>query len=276
VQLPKVTTRAWKFSNFWIPTEEEALKKMRHFIDSDLAGYEVRRDIPSLDGTSKLSPYIHFGQLSIRTLWHECAKTDSTSFLRSLIWREFAIQLLFHFPTLPDEPLRPEFKNICWKQQDGHLEAWRTGKTGYPIVDAGMRELLATGWMHNRVRMIVGSFLVKHLLISWQEGQKWFWECLVDADEANNSFGWQWVAGTGADAQPFFRIFNPILQGKKFDPDGAYIRRWIPELSEVSALNIHTPWLCEKPLYGYQKPIIDLNAARKAAIEAYSRARYRT
>lgn len=263
---PQETTCKWHFAPYWTPTEREALKRMEDFVNSCLIDYAQARDFPALNGTSKLSPYLHFGQLSIRTLWHACSNRGADAFLRELGFREFAMQLLHHYPKLPHEPLREEFRAFCWSKDKSALQAWQEGKTGYPIVDAGMRELLATGWMHNRVRMIAGSFLVKQLLLPWQEGEQWFWEHLVDADLANNSFNWQWVAGCGADAAPYFRIFNPILQGKKFDPEGHYIRTWIPELKSVPTEHIHTPWLAHST---YPKPIVDLVSARKRALQAF-------
>ena len=198
--------------------------------------------------------------------------------MRELGWREFAHYLLYYFPQTIEKPLRPEFNKFPWSNNKKYLKAWQNGLTGYPIVDAGMRELWHTGWMHNRVRMIVASFLVKDLLIPWQEGAKWFWDTLVDADLASNTLGWQWTAGCGADAAPYFRIFNPILQGEKFDPDGTYVRRWVPELKKLSTKYIHSPWLAPtdqlasagiKLGHTYPHPILDHNIARKRALAAF-------
>jgi deoxyribodipyrimidine photo-lyase len=203
-------------------------------------------------------------------------------FLKELLWREFSYHLLHHWPDLMSEPFRPEFSDFPWSEDDDALMAWQRGDTGYPIVDAGMRELWATGWMHNRVRMIAASFLVKDLLVPWQRGEAWFWDTLVDADIGSNSASWQWVAGCGADAAPYFRIFNPVLQGEKFDPDGAYVRRWVPELKRLPAAFIHKPW--EAPslvlkdagvVLGktYPKPMVDHGKARDAALAAYGKIR---
>jgi deoxyribodipyrimidine photo-lyase len=206
--------------------------------------------------------------------------TSIDTYLREIGWREFAHQLLFHFPDTTDQPLRPEYARFPWRTDRKKLRAWQRGRTGYPIVDAGMRQLWHTGWMHNRVRMIVGSFLVKDLLIPWQEGAAWFWDTLVDADLANNSLNWQWVAGCGADAAPYFRIFNPVTQAEKFDPDGEYVRRWVPELCDLPAPWIHKPWQAAKLLLmqagvelgkNYPKPIVDHDLARKDALEALKR-----
>jgi deoxyribodipyrimidine photo-lyase len=200
--------------------------------------------------------------------------------LRELGWREFCRHLLFHFPDLPVRPWRAEFEGFPWRSDAAALRAWQRGKTGYPIVDAGLRELWTTGWMHNRVRMIVASFLTKHLLIDWRAGEAWFWDTLVDADLANNAANWQWVAGCGADAAPFFRIFNPVLQGERFDPEGAYVRRWVPELARLPAPDIHRPWSSDRLaeaglLLGktYPEPIVDHAAARRRALDAYARAK---
>jgi deoxyribodipyrimidine photo-lyase len=251
----------------------------------------VDRDRPFLEGTSRLSSHLHFGEISARQVWHETRKHAGTArlpgsaraseaFLRQIIWREFAHYLLFHFPETADKPLRKEFLRLKWKKDAKLLRAWQKGKTGYPIVDAGMRELWSTGWMHNRVRMIVGSFLVKDLLQDWRDGASWFMETLADADLANNTFGWQWVAGCGADAAPYFRIFNPVLQGEKFDPEGAYVKQWVPELSKVPAKFIHGPWQAPADVLAkagvrlgkdYPAPVVDHDAARKKALFSYYR-----
>jgi len=200
-------------------------------------------------------------------------------FMKEVVWREFSYYLLFHFPSLPEEPFRPEFERFPWAPAKGALEAWQRGRTGYPIVDAGLRELWQTGWMHNRVRMITASFLIKDLLVPWQDGEAWFWDTLVDADLASNAASWQWVAGSGADAAPYFRIFNPITQGEKFDPDGAYVRRYVPELARLPTEHIHAPWLAPQPVLAaagvrigetYPAPIVDHATARTYALAAYA------
>lgn len=266
----------------WRPGEAEARRRLDDFLDGPAGSYADRRDRPAEHGTSRLSPHLHFGEIGPRQVW--CAATmrdggnGAEKFLSEIAWREFAHHLLFHFPALPSAPLRPEFVAFPWADDQAGLEAWRRGRTGYPIVDAGMRELWTTGWMHNRVRMIVASFLVKDLLLPWQQGARWFWDTLVDADLANNTAGWQWVAGCGADAAPFFRIFNPSLQAAKFDPAGTYVRRWIPELAGLPDSQIHTPWRV-RPLdladagirlgRDYPEPVVDHGAARERALAAF-------
>lgn len=246
----------------WNPGCEEAKK---HLNDFNLPDYTEKRDFPFMKGTSLLSPYLHFGHISPRMIWHTVAPHEGgAAFLRQLGWREFAYHLLYHFPATPVKPLHPKFAHFPWRDDPEGLKAWQEGRTGYPIVDAGMRQLLETGWMHNRVRMIVGSFLVKDLLLSWQAGADWFWEKLVDADLANNTLGWQWVAGCGADAAPFFRIFNPTLQGEKFDPEGVYVRTFVKELENVPAPYIHRPW----EINAYIKPVVDHKFARERALKA--------
>lgn len=243
--------------NSWQPGEPGAQKLLRRFMGDPINTYTEKRDFPASFGTSRLSPHLHFGEISpnrIRSACLQGEKSTSGDFLRQLGWREFAHHLLYHFPDSPDTPLRPQFKHFPWKRDRKGLERWQKGRTGFPIVDAGMRELWATGWMHNRVRMIAASFLVKHLLVSWVEGARWFWDTLVDADLANNTLGWQWAAGCGADAAPYFRIFNPALQTSRFDPHGSYIRNWIPEFE--------TP--------EYPEPMIDHRAARERALESFA------
>ncbi len=235
-------------------------------LESKVAGYASNRDRPDLDATSRLSPHLHFGEISSRQVWHDVktmeahagasAGTGAEALLRQLYWREFSAYLLCHYPQLPTEPLRAEFAYFPWSDNEQHLRAWQQGMTGFPIVDAGMRQLWQTGWMHNRVRMIVASFLVKDLMIPWQLGAEWFLDTLVDADLANNSASWQWVAGCGTDAAPYFRVFNPELQAKKFDPDGDYVRRWVPELTDGSRRS-------------YPDPVVDHGEARQRALEAY-------
>jgi len=252
---------AWshKILKHWEIGEEAASKKV--ITDN----YEHDRDIPGIQGTSTLSPHLHFGEISPREIFY---KIKNQKFLSEIGWREFCYYQLYHFPKLPDTPWRSEFTKFPWEMNENLLKKWQQGETGYPIVDAGMRQLWETGWMHNRVRMIVASFLVKDLLIPWQTGARWFWDTLVDADLANNSANWQWVAGCGFDAAPFFRIFNPTLQGKKFDPDGIYVKRWVKELQDVPAKLIHTPWL-DSELTRYPKPIIDHDTCRKRALALF-------
>ncbi|MDF3129413.1 deoxyribodipyrimidine photo-lyase [Kiritimatiellaeota bacterium B1221] len=258
------------FLSHWDPTCKGAKKQMELFLDEQVEDYKAERDFPEKAGTSKLSPYLHFGQITSRTVWYE-AGADSKgteAYTRQLVWRDFAKQLLFHFPHTSDSPLQEKYADFPWLKDADALKKWQQGQTGYPLIDAGMRELWATGWMHNRVRMIVASFLVKDLLISWQEGAAWFWDTLVDADLANNSMGWQWAGGCGADAAPYFRVFNPILQSKKFDSSGAYIRRWVPELRDLSDKEIHEPWNAATPPPGYPAPMVDHTDARDRALDA--------
>ncbi|GMU36026.1 MAG: deoxyribodipyrimidine photolyase [Phycisphaerae bacterium] len=272
----------------WQPGEHGARRRLRDFLTSSLEGYAEERDRPDHAGTSRLSPHLHFGELSARRIWHEVrarqagglrpeASAAADAYLRELGWREFAHHLLHHFPQTTHEPLKAQYWDFPWDENPEVLEAWRRGRTGYPIVDAGMRELWSTGWMHNRVRMIVASFLVKHLLIDWRCGAAWFWDTLVDADLANNTLGWQWVAGCGADAAPYFRIFNPVLQGRKFDPQGDYVRRWVPELGSLSDTHLHAPWEApptELRAAGirlgrdYPNPIVNHAEARQRALAA--------
>jgi deoxyribodipyrimidine photo-lyase len=261
----------------WQPGSAGARAALATFLDDGVGRYQSDRDRPDLRGTSRLSPHLRFGEISPRRVWHAAQahgvqageSVGVEAFIRELGWREFSYHLLHHFPALPDTPLRPEFDAFPWRPDEDALARWQQGMTGYPIVDAGMRELWATGWMHNRVRMIVGSFLVKDLLLPWQRGERWFWDTLVDADLANNAASWQWVAGCGADAAPFFRIFNPILQGRKFDPDGRYVKRWLPELAEVPTDCVHAPWERAGVAPDYPEPIVDHGAARKRALAAF-------
>ncbi len=265
----------------WSPGEMGALHKLHCFL-SKVEEYPILRDFPAEEGTSLLSPHLHFGEISPFTLWHKVKEKRGDAFLRQLIWREFAAALLYFFPETKEKPLRPEFARMKWTKDEKVLQRWQQGNTGYPIVDAGMRQLLETGWMHNRVRMIVASFLVKDLGIDWREGASWFFAHLVDADFANNTFGWQWAAGCGADAAPYFRVFNPELQGKKFDETGAYVRRYIPELAPIPDKWIHNP--AEAPLEVLQKagvslgkdypyPIVDHKKAREEALRRYAAVR---
>lgn len=258
------------YTKFWTPGETSAKKRLHEFSKESVNRYDVLRDRPDRDGTSRLSPALCFGELSPAQIWMYLRAKHSSGhpFLRQLIWREFAYHLLWYHPETVEEPLRKNYLKFPWKKNEKGLQAWKEGRVGYPIVDAGMRQLLQTGWMHNRVRMIVASFLVKDLLLPWQLGAEFFLEKLVDADLANNTLGWQWTAGCGADAAPFFRIFNPVLQGEKFDPEGTYVKQWVPELAEVSPKVIHKPWV-QGGVTGYPDPIVDHKAAREEALKAY-------
>jgi deoxyribodipyrimidine photo-lyase len=259
----------------WTPGEAAAALRLMAFLDDALARYRLERDLPAVDATSRLSPHLAFGEISARQVWRAATTRGHSAatekFLTELGWREFAYHLLFHHGNLAERNFRPEFDAFPWREGDGALEAWRRGRTGYPIVDAGLRELWATGWMHNRLRMIVASFLTKDLMIDWRAGERWFWDTLVDADAANNATGWQWVAGCGADAAPYFRIFNPVLQGEKFDPTGDYVRRWVPELASLPAEIIHQPWTADTPLPPeiYPARIVDHDIARERALVAF-------
>lgn len=270
----------------WVIGEKGAKKRFAHFLDEGLKGYKEGRNNPAEDYVSRMSPYLHFGEISPRTLWHavrermvaDHAETDGDHFLSELGWREFSYSLLYYNHDLPSEPLQTRFNAFPWHKDDKALLAWQRGMTGYPIVDAGMRELWQTGYMHNRVRMIVGSFLVKDLLLHWSEGEKWFWDCLVDADLANNAASWQWIAGCGADAAPYFRVFNPTGQGEKFDPKGIYVRQYCPELAKLPDDLIHRPWEAPPLILQqagvtlgktYPKPIVDHKLAREKALAAF-------
>lgn len=268
----------------WTPGEGGAFERLEAAC-SIAADYHEHRDRPDLEGTSRLSPHLHFGELSPRQVRHDIrslvpasGRKGADALLRQLYWRDFSAYLLYHYPQLPDEPLRDEFRHFPWTDDADGLQAWQRGRTGYPLVDAGMRQLWATGWLHNRVRMVVASFLVKDLLVPWQAGADWFLDTLVDADLANNSASWQWVAGCGTDAAPYFRIFNPVLQGKKFDPMGDYVRRWVPELERMPAKFIQEPWKADRDeqkaanvIIGedYPEPIVNHGDARDLALEAY-------
>ena len=259
----------------WMRGEAGAQQQLEVFLEESLAGYAANRDRPDLPTTSRLSPYLRFGNISPRQVWQAAMVSgqsgqDLDKFLAELGWREFSYHLLYHQPDLATRNFQPRFDAMPWVKDAATLYAWQRGQTGYPIVDAGMRQLWQTGWMHNRVRMIVASFLTKHLLIDWREGEAWFWDALVDADPANNPASWQWVAGSGADAAPYFRIFNPILQGEKFDPDGAYVRRWLPELASLPASVIHKPWTAKTVAKDYPAPIIDHDFARRRALDAFA------
>ena len=268
-----------KFEKYWVPSEENALKELKNFIVKRIQNYSDLRNFPYLLGTSKLSPYIKHGQIHVETIWEECNKIKNlgvNKFLAEIGWREFNHSLINYFPHMLKGNYSKKFDKFPWEKNSQLLTAWKKGLTGYPIVDAGMRELYSTGWMHNRVRMIVGSFLVKHLLINWIEGEKHFRKCLLDYNEANNISGWQWVAGCGADAAPYFRIFNPILQGEKFDKDGDYVKKWVPELSKVPKKFIHRPWeLNDKNILtlnkDYPSPVVNHEKARSRALAAFKK-----
>jgi len=275
----------------WEVGERAAQERLASFLEGTVRTYVTNRDHPDRDGTSRLSPHLRFGEISPRQIWHAArfaaAEHPERSpgidkFMSEVGWREFSRHLLYDRPDLATHNLQASFDAFPWRRDDVGLRAWQRGKTGYPIVDAGMRQLWRTGTMHNRVRMVVASFLVKHLLIGWREGERWFWDTLVDADPANNPASWQWVAGSGADAAPYFRVFNPVLQGEKFDPDGAYVRRWVGELGDLPTPLIHRPWSAA-PLElasagvtlggNYPAPIVDHKTARERALAAYARAR---
>ncbi|MEO8747766.1 MAG: deoxyribodipyrimidine photo-lyase [Rhodanobacter sp.] len=272
----------------WHPGETGAHELLDIFADDAIGDYAHARDLPARHGTSRLSPHLHFGEISPRQIHHELERRaaatdrkrrpDLEPYLRELGWREFAHHLLFHFPQTPTENFNPRFANFPWAPDDREaLERWQQGRIGIPLVDAGMRELWHTGWMHNRVRMIVGSFLTKNLRQHWQHGARWFWDTLVDADLANNTMGWQWVAGCGADAAPYFRVFNPVTQGKRFDPEGAYLKRWLPELAGAPVALVHEPWKAPELLRvsGYPPPTVDLKDSRQEALDAYAAIRLR-
>jgi deoxyribodipyrimidine photo-lyase len=263
-----------------MPGEAGAKKQLTGFLHA-IDGYTSGHDRPDEDGTSRLSPHLHFGEVSARQIWHAVKlhhHTAADKFLSELAWREFCHHLLFNNPAMPREPLDKRFSHFPWSRSTKHFKAWTTGQTGVPMVDAGMRQLWTTGWMHNRVRMIAASFLIKHLAIRWQQGEEWFWDTLVDADLANNSGNWQWVAGCGADAAPFFRIFNPVLQGKTFDPNGGYVRKWVPEIAKLPDKYLHNPWEAPADVLKkagitlgktYPAPLVDLGKARDHALAAF-------
>lgn len=266
----------------WQPGEVGAQAQLAQFCATALTGYAQWRDWPGREGVSRLSPYLHFGEISPRQIWATAMETTggdplanrgAETYLREIGWREFAHYVLYHWPHTTEQPLQERFAAYPWREEYGELlQVWQQGRTGYPMVDAGMRQLWQTGWMHNRVRMLVASFLVKNGRIPWQEGARWFWDTLVDADLASNTLGWQWTAGCGTDAAPYFRVFNPFLQGAKFDPEGAYIRRWIPELAALPASTIHQPWTASTRL-DYPAPVIDFAASRAEALQGWSQIR---
>jgi deoxyribodipyrimidine photo-lyase len=279
----------------WTPGEAGATERLDAFIGGGLAGYAQDRDRPDRTATSRLSPHLHFGEIGPSQIWHALhharetgeaagSEQDAEKFLSEIGWREFSHHLLFHNPELATRNYDPRFDDFPWRLDEAALRRWQRGQTGIPLVDAGMRELWTTGWMHNRVRMVVASFLIKHLLQDWRAGEAWFWDTLVDADAANNAASWQWVAGSGADASPYFRIFNPVTQGETHDPKGDYVRRWVPELAGLSDENIHQPWKAsEKTLRAagvrigetYPAPLVDLALGRQRALDAFATIRTR-
>ncbi len=284
---PKKPNWANNFKDYATPGEIGAQQALQDFMENSLSEYKQGRDFPEPNHSSRLSAHIHFGEISLNQTRQKAVQQQQIEkmhsaniecFIRQLYWRDFSYYLLFHNDNLPKRNFNKKFDNFPWKNSKAKLKKWQTGQTGYPIVDAGMRELWHTGYMHNRVRMITASFLTKHLLIHWKKGEEWFWDTLLDADLANNVCSWQWVQGCGADAAPYFRIFNPTLQGEKFDPDGVYVKKWIPELSKLGNKYIHTPWLAPKNIlsqanitlgHDYPCPIVDHKEARILALESY-------
>ena len=284
--LPTIT---WykSFEEEWNPGEIGAEQNLNSFLDSGLLNYKEGRNFPSQEFVSRLSPHLHFGEISPNEVWYRAKTKEGISgiekslahFHSELGWREFSYYLLYHFPDLPNKNFQEKFDIFPWQENEEFLALWQKGNTGYPIVDAGMRELWQTGYMHNRLRMIVGSFLVKNLLIDWRFGERWFWDCLVDADLASNSASWQWVAGSGADAAPYFRIFNPITQGLKFDPEGEYTKKYVPELRDLPNKYLFSPWEAPENILAdagielgknYPKPMVDLKLSRETALEAFA------
>ncbi len=279
----------------WAPGEQGAHERLETFVDNVLSAYGATRERPGEYGTSYLSPHLHFGEIGPRQIVHRVDEwlhdnncdsyhRQAETFLSEIGWREFAHHVLYYFPDTPDEPLDKRFKDFPWVDDDEALQRWKAGQTGIPMVDAGMRELWATGYMHNRLRMTVASFLAKNLRLPWQLGERWFWYTLVDADLANNTLGWQWAAGCGADAAPFFRIFNPARQGERFDADGTYVRKWVPELALLPDRHLHRPWAASAATLeaagvtlgeDYPRPMVDLKASRREALEAFDRIKQR-
>lgn len=283
-QLRLLPTMSWdtEMAKQWKIGEKAAIRRLDDFLAGDIDDYKAGRDFPAKQSVSRLSPHLHWGEISPNQIWQAVSllpETENTEhFLRELGWREFSYSLLYYFPELPEKNWQEKFNRFAWRRDARALSRWQRGLTGYPIVDAGMRELWQTGYMHNRVRMIVGSFLVKNLLLHWREGEAWFWDCLLDADLASNSASWQWVAGCGADAAPYFRIFNPVTQGQKFDGDGAYTRRYLPELADLPDRYLFSPWEAPELVLReagvvlgktYPKPVVDLKASRERALAAF-------
>ena len=288
-ELNLLPTIKWykSFEEEWNPGEIGAEQNLNSFLDSGLLNYKEGRNFPSQEFVSRLSPHLHFGEISPNEVWYRAKTKEGISgiekslahFHSELGWREFSYYLLYHFPDLPNKNFQEKFDIFPWQENEEFLARWQKGNTGYPIVDAGMRELWQTGYMHNRLRMIVGSFLVKNLLIDWRFGERWFWDCLVDADLASNSASWQWVAGSGADAAPYFRIFNPITQGLKFDPEGEYTKKYVPELRDLPNKYLFSPWEVPENILAdagielgknYPKPMVDLKLSRETALEAFA------
>ncbi len=266
----------------WHPGEPAAQTRLREFLAATVTKYKTGRNLPGEDGTSRLSAHLHWGELSARQVWHSARAIPPgeglDTYTGEILWREFSAYLLWHHPTLPEAPLRPAFANLPFRRAPSELEAWQRGRTGVPIVDAGLRQLWHTGWMHNRVRMVAASFLVKQLLIDWRDGERWFWDTLVDADLASNAASWQWIAGCGIDSQPFFRIFNPVSQGQTWDKAGDYVRHWVPELAGLPERYLHAPWTAPPDALAhagvtlgttYPKPIVDLAETRQRALDAF-------
>lgn len=280
--------RRWDtdLARHWRVGESAAWRRCARFVQSCAGGYDETRDRPGVDGTSRLSPHLHFGELSPRVVWHAVVgglsdtQSSALPYLRQLLWRDFAHQLLWHYPEITERNFKPSFDAFPWRHDPKAVDAWKRGATGIPLVDAGMRELWRTGFMHNRVRMNAASFLTKNARVHWRFGAQWFWDTLVDANLANNTMGWQWVAGSGPDAAPYFRIFNPVAQARRFDPRGEYLRRWIPEIAELPDRYIHAPWTAPADVLAgagvqldatYPAPILDLPATRRRALAAYQR-----
>lgn len=273
-----------KMLDYHTPGEAAAQTRLKEFLDGPIEDYAEGRDRPDKALTSRLSPHLAHGEISPRQIWDACKDNEFTSrkFLSEIGWREFSYSLLFYNPKLATENFNPNYESMAWDHDDQAFEAWTMGQTGYPFVDAGMRQLWATGWMHNRVRMVVASFLIKHLMIDWRDGEDWFWDTLLEADLASNAASWQWVAGTGADAAPYFRVFNPFGQGEKFDPKGDYVRQWVPELKDLPNKYIQQPWTAPDDILkkagvelgrDYPEPIVDHKAARERVLAAYKAAR---
>jgi deoxyribodipyrimidine photo-lyase len=286
--LPTEPDWAQGLRDTWQPGTKGARHLLETFVKDKLTAYREDRDTPALDVTTRLSPHLRFGEISPREVWQAAEVADAPreavfKFHQELLWREFSYHLLYHYPDLASVNYQSKFDDFPWRDHETgeaakDLLAWQKGRTGYPIVDAGMRQLWQTGWMHNRVRMIVASFLIKHLMIDWRAGEAWFWDTLVDADPANNAASWQWVAGSGADAAPYFRIFNPVLQGEKFDGNGDYTRHWVPEVAKLPNRYLHKPWAAPKSTLDdagvrlgsdYPRPLVDHKQARERALEAF-------
>jgi deoxyribodipyrimidine photo-lyase len=285
--LPQPPEPDWaaEFSTLWRPGEAGGRERLERFLQRPLADYSTARNDPGIEGSSGLSPHLHWGEVSPRQVWHAALKTAegdeerARPFFNEILWREFSLHLLWHRPDMPEAPLRPQFARFPFSPDPELLRAWKRGRTGYPVVDAGMRQLWRLGWMHNRVRMIAASLLVKHLLQPWQEGSAYFWDTLVDADLGNNSMSWQWIAGSGLDSAPYFRVFSPVAQGEKFDPEGRYVRRFVPELAKLPDRYVHRPWEApEAVLRGagvllgrdYPRPIVEHAAGRQRALDAFA------